>query len=238
MTKDGVVETQPVSAIMDVPAPRVLTCAYFSRQHIQSACHLLELAKAIEERNRAGEPKEGLRIKYSAYVSGVIFASVAFLEATINEFFWQCAEGPEERVKDLDARTRKIMAGIWKQVLGKRFPLLEKYQIALSIAGQHQFDEGKRPYQDVRLLVDLRNELVHFKPEWVSDTPHRIEKKFASKRFRNPLAMPGSVFPDTILSWDCGRWSVASSLKLTDDFFGRIGLEPPYKDLRLGLKTK
>ena len=47
-----------------------------------------------------------------------------------------------------------------------RLPILEKYQMAIFLAGKEPLPEGREPYQPADLLIALRNALVHFRPEW------------------------------------------------------------------------
>ncbi len=59
------------------------------------------------------------------------------------------------------------------------FSLLSKFQVALVCAGHERMDKGAEPYQSVDVLIDLRNELVHFKPQWWHDDG-RDEAKFVA----------------------------------------------------------
>src|SRR5208282_1016557 len=42
--------------------------------------------------------------------------------------------------------------------------MLEKYQVALTLLGKEQFEKRSDPYQSARLVIDLRNRIVHYKP--------------------------------------------------------------------------
>ena len=43
---------------------------------------------------------------------------------------------------------------------------LEKFEFALLLSDKPSIDKSSTLYQDVKIVVDLRNSLVHFKPEW------------------------------------------------------------------------
>ena len=40
---------------------------------------------------------------------------------------------------------------------------------------------GENPYQNAALVVQLRNLLIHFKPQWQGDDAHSMEKKLRDK---------------------------------------------------------
>ncbi len=47
------------------------------------------------------------------------------------------------------------------------YPILDKYEIALELNGMDPISNSSNPYQDVKLLVDLRNSLIHYEPETI-----------------------------------------------------------------------
>ncbi|WP_222125190.1 hypothetical protein [Paenibacillus xylanexedens] len=77
-----------------------------------------------------------------------------------------------------------------------KYSILEKYQIALTLADKNLFKKGVSPYQDVYLLIQVRNAITHYEPEWVtteSEFPEKIteqalEKKLKHKFGLNPFA--------------------------------------------------
>jgi len=70
---------------------------YFSSYHLWAAEHFMGLASDIEAAHQ-GQSK--FNIKHRTYVTGAVFASVAFLEAAINELF-------------KDAADTKVMLVLW-----------------------------------------------------------------------------------------------------------------------------
>ncbi len=97
--------------------------------------------------------------------------SVAALEAYINEVFVDY----QIYFPDRDA---VIFELLW-EAIKKSDKTLDKYQTALKLNRVSLFEIGKNPYQDAKLLIGLRNELVHFKPEWDDDANEHI--KLATK---------------------------------------------------------
>lgn len=110
------------------------------------------------------------------------------------------------------------------------------------------FKEEAPPYQNVILLIKLRNDLVHYEPEWVKSPAsddfsdcdqHKYEKMLKGKVSTNPLAGQGSpYYPDKCLSYGCADWAVNSSIEFADDFFSRMDLISPYSHNRDKLNTK
>lgn len=222
---------------------------YFSIQHIQSAALFAMHAYSIEK-NYDGVFSDELFSHHSSYVTGSILSSVFFLEATINELFADTLEPHSQIVKKLNQATIQLMVKMWKLGVPKtaNFKILQKYQIALELAQKKIFDAGAQPYQDVNLLVKLRNDLVHYEPESVKSPSsddfgpadiHRYEKMLSGKFLANPLTGQGNPFyPDKCLGHGCAEWAVNSSVKFVDDFFSRMGLFSPYDHVRDRLNTK
>ncbi len=227
----------------------VTSRTYFSIQHIQSAALFVRNAYAIEK-NYDGVFSDELFFQHRAYVTASILFSVFFLEAAINELFADTVESNSEIAKKLNPTTIQLMAEMWKLEVPRtaNYKILQKYQIALVLAQKQIFDPGAPPYQDVNLLVKLRNDLVHYEPEWVklpasddfgSDDIHTYEKRLRGKFLANTLMGQGNPFyPDKCLGHGCAEWAVNSSVTFADAFFLKMGLLSPYDIIRDRLNTK
>jgi hypothetical protein len=219
----------------------------FSISHILAAAHFARLSSQVEK-TYDGKCSDEVFHEHRAYVSGCIVSTVSFLEAKINELFADTVDNPNA-VKQLDKTARDLMSGMWKgEILARAgFPILEKFQLALALARKDLFDRGKRPFQDVALLVRLRNALVHYVPEWVTFvsaetedlTVQDIKRNLSGKFELNPLRGPAdSFFPDRCLSHGCAKWAVTSSVEFVDEFLARMGLPRPYDHIRPRLNTE
>jgi hypothetical protein len=104
--------------------------------------------------------------------------------------------------------------------------VLTKYETALLLKGAPEFDRGKEPYQDVNLVIKLRNALVHYKPMWEPmDQTQGIEKLLKDKFPPNPLQESAETYlPNRCLGYGCAKWSVRSVLAFMHEFFKRFGL--------------
>lgn len=216
--------------------PTIKRRDYYSSYHLWAAKHFVILTNDIE---KAHTGRSKFDIEHRSFVTSAIFSSVAFMEAAINEFFQDAFDEHKSYIAALD---KEIMAAIgdwWKEngehniKAGSRISVLDKYQRALIIAQKEPFLRGQSPYQDAKLVIVLRNALVHYKlkTQGGGDT-HYLEDKLQSKKFAlNKMMIGGGdpFFPHKCLGHGCAEWSVTSSLKLVDAFFDKLGITPNYQ---------
>jgi hypothetical protein len=91
--------------------------------------------------------------------------------------------------------------------------------------------KGRQPYQDAKLAIILRNEIVHFKPEDLSpDEPAAMEQDLKGKFQDNQMmtASGNPWWPNICLGWGCARWSLVSVTALADHLVSATGVEPAY----------
>ncbi|MFY9800219.1 MAG: hypothetical protein WAK10_03120, partial [Methanoregula sp.] len=132
-----------------------------------------------------------------------------------------------------------------------RAPLVNKYQKILVIADKSPFNEDNPVFSDIRILIEIRNYLMHYKREWVvvqkSKTPgdsaethgEKLERIIRNKFVKNPLAQKNRLFfPDTCFGHGCAEWAVHNSLAFTDEFFRKLELPAPYDGIKNELTTK
>jgi hypothetical protein len=202
---------------------------HISHDHIRSAIHLAKLTLSTEENFKA-KPHDGIPYySHRAYAIGTILLCVAFLESRINELIIGVTLGVYPWKSDAIENTLfESLQATGKLDGVRRLRTLEKYQLILSLLGKKQFDSGTRPYQDIEMLIALRNKLVHFEPDvqW-QDDEHKFMKKFKNKKIAaNPLTadLYRTEFPDTLLSYSWTKWAIQSSIKFVVEFDTRIGL--------------
>jgi hypothetical protein len=195
--------------------------AYFSSYHFWAASHFARLADDMETQH-AG--RSAFKIRHRAYVISTIIESVAFLEGLINELFQDAADNHAGHLAALSPATRAGLAAYWAEC-GKS-PLLAKYQAALIIAGQQPLDRGQQPFVDAKLLIGLRNKLVHYRPETVTTAEeHDLEKKLKNKFPMNKLMKgAGNRGFDQILGAGCAKWAAHTADALAGEAFKCLGL--------------
>lgn len=220
---------------------------YFSIRHIKSAIFFAKEAGKIESSKKVTIDVEKLSI-HQAYVIASIFATVAFLEANINEIYGDSCDIMTHKMandaKNIPESLIEKLGRMWQQGVTS-YSILRKYQIAFVIADKPEFTEGSNPYQDVCSLIDLRNGLMHPKPKSVSvpctgdhsqKSNQEFLKKLRSKFAVSSLAAEGDIFyPSKCLSYGCSKWGIESSLAFADEFCNRSGISCEYQKIRLEL---
>jgi hypothetical protein len=218
--------------------PRMGLILNFSNYHIRSAIHLAYLSYITECRFNTKQKRIPL-FNHRAYVTSCIFLSVAFLEATINELIFGVSIGSNPWDEgNIDKDKYETLKNIGTIEGTKNLSTLDKYQIVLSVLGSKLFSTGKSPYQNVRLLIRLRNNLIHFEPEHIYLTPknkeeeHKLQRSLIKKFPPNPIAeyMKRHYYPDILLGYGCAKWSVNSCIEFVKEFNSRINLTARYFD--------
>jgi hypothetical protein len=214
----------------------IIIRSHYSSHILWAARRLGELAGQIEE---AGGRIPRFDPDHRAYVVSSILASVAFLEAMINELYQDAYDNHgttgDGYIAPLDADVRSRMREMWRDTdEGSGLRLLAKYQILLVLSGHERLDQGAQPYQDAQLLVGLRSTLAHYQPEDRSiDVPHIMEGRLKGKFPDNSL-MKGSGnswWPDFCLGHGCTEWGIQSARTLADRIASEIGIQPNYQRL-------
>lgn len=209
---------------------------YMSTDLLSAAARFVKLSADIETEAAAGHDNI-LKMRNRSYVIGCLTTSVSFVEACINELFCDAAEDDAD---DIDDEIELRLGAIWEaESIRLRTSILEKYQIALKLAGEPLFEKGQNPYQDAKLVIDLRNAIVHFKPEWTAihgkvdaekTTNKILREKLAGKfAFVNPMEWQGDIFfPNHCLNHTCALWAIRACIAFVNDFFDRIDIDPDY----------
>jgi len=215
---------------------------YLSISHLSAAALFSQRAAVLEPVLTLGDSasNEGLR-EHQACVVTSIMLSVAFLEAAVNELLADCSEGFDPiRMQGLP--NIEVMATLWRKSPLKRSTMLEKFELALELNSKPALLRDASPYQDVKLLVDLRNALVHYEPETIFNfsgddenrgAEHKFEKKLRGRFEPNRLTGPGNPFyPDKVLGAGCARWAIESAVAFADSFFDKLGIPSMHGDVR------
>jgi hypothetical protein len=224
----------------------IRTRVYFSHTHIRAAALFAQEAGGLENEyaDYSNGPEE-IRHAHQGYVASSLVNSALFLESTVNEFYSDILEEIVQR-KKYDFKEEFVDA-----VRDTKTPIdktnftylstLDKYQWLLLLAHEDAFHLGKVPYQDVSIVMYLRNAFTHYEPEnmLVSSTEeqpeiHNLIKSLDTKPVSvNPLAGGGDPsFPTKCLSSSCASWGVSSVMSFTDEFFDRFDARPPYDHIR------
>jgi hypothetical protein len=219
----------------------IKTKIFFSKSYIESSMIFSRNAKVVESKESHDYFDKS---NHHANVVGSILFSVLYLESTINEFYINIADrfnfGP-----DIKPINKEKIVKFWSTDKGSSYSILEKYQSALTFMECDKFIESKNPFQNVKILISLRNYLVHYKPEWgeVKENENdsvelaNLQKKLVGKfQIRNISGLENEYFPNKYLSYGCTNWVISNSIQFVNDFYENLGIEYIYKDIIKELK--
>jgi hypothetical protein len=147
-----------------------------------------------------------------ANATATVFTSIAALESYANELFID----HEKVFPDIKS---EIMAKLWE--LYEQKPPLAKFEFALVLKSRGSIDRGAKPYQDVAMLVRLRNALIHFKPEWFSQQEEhaKLSEALQHKVTLSPFfPQTEPLFPRGWASHATVAWAVESVFDFIVDF--------------------
>ncbi len=117
----------------------------------------------------------------------------------------------------------------------ERRPAVDKYQGALSAIGKPTaMPKGQPTCQDVQTVLDLRNALLHYTPEWQSITQGDVQSRY--KRMPESRQLVAGVgFPSGILNADAAKWACDVCVAMVDEWSVHMGLtNPPDTQLQTG----
>jgi hypothetical protein len=162
-----------------------------------------------------------------------VLSAVAFLEGVVNSSWQDAADNKTTAFTDgIPQQALTEMGASWGGT--KRFerkPLLDRFKLALKLAGRPPIPNGDM-YQSVDGLIDLRDHLVHFKPKSRSiDTDDDLERKLKPRITENqqPIGIPW--FPNKALGAGAAAWACKSSIDFARTWHQLMGLKHPFDDL-------
>lgn len=203
-----------------------------SAWHIIAAANFARNAWQIETAN-SGKPFGDFYQEIASNVMAAVFFAVAALEANINELF-------KDSDKSIPEQNQELAEEIWNLFEQKK-SILEKYDLALLLKGKKRLDKSISVYQNAEGLIILRNELVHFKPEWSYEQKKhkRIENWLTGKFQLSPfLTSEATFFPKRIMSHGCAEWAVKTALEFRTHFSNVSGLSDSFAPYHSRLITR
>jgi hypothetical protein len=205
---------------------------YFSTYHLWAAEFAAAQAAAFERDFTARIPV--FNIEQRSYVTNAVFMSVAFLEAAINEILQDIVDDHQSYIGNINPVIRRCTTVWWNQSEGQgraAGSILDKYQALLEFSGLPKMKKGENLYQNAHLVIALRNELMHYKPETLGgEVEHDLEGKLRRKFAPNPLLVGSKnpYFPDHCLGSPCATWTATSVKALADTYFSMLNITPNY----------
>jgi hypothetical protein len=148
------------------------------------------------------------------------------------------AAGSPGRVEGIPTDTNTtaaFQAIIWdsRRRRERRIGTLVKYQEALDAvprANAKRYTEDRDPYKSAKLLVDVRNHFIHFKPESQDvAVEHDLEMRLKkAKVVQNQQEIGSPWFLNKALGAGLAQWACESSSTFANSWWNRIGLRRSY----------
>jgi hypothetical protein len=190
-------------------------------QHLLAAARFSREVGKLENQHKGEQWGEFWESLFHPAIA-CILTTVASLEAYANELF-------SDRNTLFPEYSSELMHNLWETYEQK--PILEKFEFALLLLRKPKMDRGAQPYQDIKVLIELRNALTHFKPEWVNEADEhaKISAKLAPKIKGSPfLSTSELLFPRRWAGHSCTSWAVSSAIAFAKDFERLAGLPAKY----------
>ena len=216
------VKPEGVDANSDVGEIRLRQKSKFAIQHMLAAARFSRQCGKVQSEN-LGKEFGSFYDEQISCVSATVMLCVASLESNINEYLSES----ESLYPHVDEPARNEFIKLLEPT-----SILDKYQSSLSFKGIEIFDSGGEPFQSVDTLIALRNELVHFHPEWhdKQERHKKLAKKLAGKFELSPFLKNESsvLFPQRFASHGCTKWAVQSSIEFMEKFAELNGFESKF----------
>lgn len=195
-------------------------------QQMMAAARFSRMVAVVENNNR-DQPFGDFWDEILQLSMACVFSSVASIESYANELF-------ADRETAFPGNQPRVMDKLWELYEQKR--IIEKFEIAVWLREKSPMNTGDNVYQEMKLLIDLRNALVHFKPEWSDeeDDHKRLSNRLRGRRFTpSPFLDDKLLFPRRWATHSCTRWAVKSALAFAVSFEVAADLPPKYsRDFR------
>jgi hypothetical protein len=140
------------------------------------------------------------------------------------------AGGTSDRVAGIRVNATRTAAfqALWRRGRSIR-PPTEKYQQALDAVGKPRYSENHDPLESAKLLFNLRNHFVHFKPQTrdIAD-PHEFEIALKTTIVENQQQIGEPWFPNKALGAGLAQWACDSGARFASSWWKRMGLRGSY----------
>jgi hypothetical protein len=165
-------------------------------------------------------PDQSTLTEHLGLVTSAIMQSTAAVEAASAEVIMH---GPGHHLgsNGIDVEAHKLLEPCAKRI--EKLPTIEGYKEILRILQKPPMAGGKA-WQDMDLLVQVRNELIHYKSVWGGKTGNRRRKLYESLRNLRLIAPPSFVsshpifFPLKFMYAASAAWSVHTAVTFINLF--------------------
>lgn len=192
--------------------------------HLRAAALFAGRCRPLEEEYE-WPATESVMLEHAAYAKSSVILSVAALEALINEYHLDAIDSSLNALGGAIEASGRIR-DLWDTV--ERQPLLRRFEWMLSLASLPALDRGTPVVQAISDLIEIRDSLIHYKPEW-SDAQRinkKLEKRLQNKFALNRLSKADQFFiPYRCLGHGCGSWAVMAVQEYSRSIAKRLQAE-------------
>ena len=187
------------------------------------------LSKIAEEIDKKGnDATETERLQHRAFVAGSIMQSVSALESEV----WTLLNyGPGHHLDkdDQDLESKRILSIVSKCFDKKS--IMIKYDMVLQLFRGKKLDCEKERLQDLKLVIELRNEITHFKSFFTNEMDSKkLFKKLQKKDSKPPSFYPHNgmnFFPNICLTFRRSEWALKTVILFIDYYYKELELKSP-----------
>lgn len=196
--------------------------------------HLLRASAIFVRQARAIEASksfsEDVQIEHFGLVSAVVMQCAAALETESNEI---CTYGPASYLGTggFDASAREFLEPI-AEIIDKQ-GVVKRFDVILHVLRKKALDQESVSYRSAVLLAQLRNELVHYKSRWTSDTESKRLYRSLQQLGHTPPPFTSAntiFFPNRCLSADCAAWALRSSVLFLESVYAALGIRSRFEN--------
>ncbi|MGG3157127.1 hypothetical protein ABEP50_15825 [Priestia megaterium] len=208
--------------------------------HLRLADKLTELSAQLESGYVRGINHAEDSALVQPYSIGGITAATAFVETNINEMFESICNDRGSITNDFSEETIAEIKKWWEFNHKKMIPAVQKYQKFLQLSNNEKFSSQDELFNDMKRLVYLRNQLTHYKPQWIlaatqsereefalnKDIQKHLEQKIKPSKFFENTNAP--YYPSKLLGYGGTHWALHTAFHFSQEFYHRIDIKPPY----------
>ncbi len=184
--------------------------------HLLGACRQSARVQTLEKEH-IGKPFGDFWNELYQSAISVAVLTTAFLETYANEMWF---EGGTLAPQMEPAAMAAVLKAIEKR------PVLEKFDVALAFRTGRRLDLSAGECQDVSALIQLRNQLLHFSPEWLDEQSdhEKLSKRLAYKCHASPFFVGSErLFPRAWASAASTAWALRTAVRFVHVFSAESG---------------
>ncbi|SFD55458.1 hypothetical protein [Paracidovorax konjaci] len=250
MTESNVTRTHSSSCDLAGTVPHgfvtVSIQTYYSIQHVQAAALFTRNIRSLESNLKGAPWSEEDRVAGLAYVAAALFSAVAFLEALASELYADAMVPHAGHLKHLSAGAIAAVAAAAENKQLQRSPITAKFDALLLAAGRDRLDKGATICQDVELVIDLRNELTHYKAAFfdMGTTGMNRMGAFVDGKLKRAISrkfLPRDDSTSQANSWmgaGCCQWATKAVVAYAEAVSSALGMRPLHDHVRKALSLE